>query len=154
MVGHTLSEIVQNYSIAIVGKAMPSSTLLHSSAATNQVTSGGKGKPLLIIEAPGKLSKLKQILPDWTIKASGGHIRELANDGDDSLGFDLVGDHVQCRWDARGARGKKAIAELRAAAKSAQTIILATDEDREGETIGWHIAQALGLKNDPTSNLS
>lgn len=125
---------------------MPSSTLLHSSAATNQVTSGGKGKPLLIIEAPGKLSKLKQILPDWTIKASGGHIRELANDGDDSLGFDLVGDHVQCRWDARGSRGKKAIAELRAAAKSAQTIILATDEDREGETIGWHIAQALGLK--------
>jgi DNA topoisomerase-1 len=107
-----------------------------------------KGKPLLIIEAPGKLAKLRHILGDaYQIQASGGHIRELANDGDAQLGFDLVGDRIHCRWSPRGSRGQKAIAELRAAAKSAQQVILATDEDREGETIGWHIAQALGLTN-------
>lgn len=125
---------------------MATSAPQRSSAATRS-SRGSKGKPLLIIEAPGKLAKLRHILGDaYQIQASGGHIRELANDGDAQLGFDLVDDRIQCRWEPRGTRGKKAIAELRAAAKSAQSVILATDEDREGETIGWHIAQALGLK--------
>lgn len=45
---------------------------------------------LLLIESPGKLKKLGQILgPGWIVKASMGHVRELANDGLDSLGFDL-----------------------------------------------------------------
>lgn len=125
---------------------MATSTLKRSSSATGH-SKGSKGKPLIVIEAPGKLAKLRHILgDDYLIQASGGHIRELANDGDEHLGFDLVGDHVQCRWEARGSRGKQAIAQLREAAKHAQNVILATDEDREGETIGWHIAQALGLK--------
>ncbi|HEY9909210.1 MAG TPA: type IA DNA topoisomerase, partial [Thermosynechococcaceae cyanobacterium] len=102
---------------------------------------------LLIIEAPGKLKKLKQILPDWTIRASGGHIRELAYSKQDALGFELRGNRVVCRWVPRGAQGKKAIADLKAAVKQADQVILATDEDREGETIGWHLADALGLKN-------
>ncbi|MEX0272282.1 type I DNA topoisomerase [Leptolyngbyaceae cyanobacterium UHCC 1019] len=125
---------------------MATSTHNRSGSATSH-SRNSKGKPLIIIEAPGKLSKLRQILgDDYLIQASGGHIRELANDGDEQLGFDLVGDQVQCRWEARGSRGKQAIAQLREAAKHAQSVILATDEDREGETIGWHIAQALGLK--------
>lgn len=125
---------------------MATSTHHRSGSATGH-SRNSKGKPLLIIEAPGKLSKLRHILgDDYLIQASGGHIRELANDGDEHLGFDMVGDHVQCRWEARGSRGKQAIAQLREAAKHAQSVILATDEDREGETIGWHIAQALGLK--------
>ncbi|MGI0484174.1 type I DNA topoisomerase [Pantanalinema rosaneae CENA516] len=126
---------------------MATSTLPRSSAAKGS-SSRSQGKPLLIIEAPGKLAKLRHILGDtYQIQASGGHIRELAHDGEAQLGFDLVGDRIHCRWEPRGTRGKKAIAELRAAAKSAPTVILATDEDREGETIGWHIAQALGLTN-------
>ncbi|WP_179228729.1 type I DNA topoisomerase [Leptolyngbya ohadii] len=102
---------------------------------------------LLIIEAPGKLKKLKAILPDWTIKASGGHIRELAKDKQDALGFQLQGNHVVCQWTPRSPQAKQTIAELRAAVKAADQVILATDEDREGETIGWHLAEELRLKN-------
>ena len=56
---------------------------------------------LLIVESPGKIKKLNKILGrDWIVKASMGHVRELANDGVDSLGFDLgdtamVGDRTQ-----------------------------------------------------------
>lgn len=103
-------------------------------------------KKLLIIEAPGKLKKLRQILPDWTIKASGGHIRQLARDKQDALGFRLENDHIACRWAPRNPQAKKTIAELKAAAKGAEMVILATDEDREGETIGWHIAEELGIE--------
>lgn len=103
---------------------------------------------LLIVESPGKIKKLSQILgSDWLIKASMGHIRELANDGEDSLGFDLGENSVQCRFMARGSRGAETIQTLKAAARQVQTVVLATDPDREGETIAWHIQQALNLKN-------
>ncbi|MGV0023668.1 type I DNA topoisomerase [Phormidesmis priestleyi] len=103
---------------------------------------------LLLIESPGKSKKLSQILgAGWTVKASLGHVRELANDGEDSLGFDLLGDRVQCRYEPRGDRGKKILAELRQAVKQADVVYIATDPDREGETIGWHLQQELRLKN-------
>ncbi len=103
---------------------------------------------LLIVESPGKVKKLSQILgSDWLVKASMGHIRELANDGEDSLGFDLEANSVRCRFMARGSRGKETIQTLRSALKQVKTVVLATDPDREGETIAWHIQQALNLKN-------
>jgi DNA topoisomerase I len=103
---------------------------------------------LLLIESPGKLRKLAQILGQgWTIKASMGHVRELANDGEDALGFDLTGDHIDCRYEPRGPRGQKVLSELRQAVKQADQVYIATDPDREGETIGWHLQQALKLKN-------
>jgi DNA topoisomerase I len=103
---------------------------------------------LLLIESPGKLRKLSQILGQgWIVKASMGHIRELASDGEDALGFDLEGDHVPCRYEARGTRGKQVIQELKQAVKQASQVYIATDPDREGETIGWHLQQALQLKN-------
>jgi DNA topoisomerase I len=103
---------------------------------------------LLLIESPGKLKKLSQILGSgWRVKASLGHIRELANDGEDALGFDLDGDRIQCRYEPRGDRGKKVLADLRQAVKQASAVYIATDPDREGETIGWHLQQALRLKN-------
>lgn len=103
---------------------------------------------LLLIESPGKLRKLSQILGQgWIVKASMGHIRELADDGEDALGFDLAGDRIPCRYEARGSRGKQVIQELKQAAKQATQVYIATDPDREGETIGWHLAQALQLKN-------
>lgn len=103
---------------------------------------------LLIVESPGKIKKLNQILgAEWLVKASMGHIRELANDGEDSLGFDLVGNTVNCRFVPRSEKGAQTISQLRAAVKQVQTVVLATDSDREGETIAWHLQQALRLKN-------
>ncbi len=103
---------------------------------------------LLIVESPGKVKKLSQILgSDWLVRASMGHVRELANDGLDSLGFDISDDSVRCRYVARGTRGQETIQNLRAAVQQVKTVVLATDYDREGETIAWHIQQALNLKN-------
>ncbi len=102
---------------------------------------------LLLIESPGKLKKLSQILgAGWLVKASMGHIRELADDGEDSLGFDLDGENVRCRYEPRGDRAKKVIKELQQVVKQVTEVYIATDPDREGETIGWHIAQELRLK--------
>ncbi|MEQ8999473.1 MAG: type I DNA topoisomerase [Coleofasciculus sp. B1-GNL1-01] len=103
---------------------------------------------LLIIESGGKVKKLKSILgAGWTVKASMGHVRELADDGDDSLGFDLDGSHIHCRYVPRSSQAKKILSELRGAIRQADRIYLGTDPDREGETIGWHLTQALRLKN-------
>jgi len=103
---------------------------------------------LLIVESPGKIKKLSQILgSDWLVKASMGHVRELASDGQDALGFDLVGNTVNCRFVLRQEKGQQTIKQLQAAARQVKTIILATDADREGETIAWHLGQALYLKN-------
>jgi DNA topoisomerase I len=102
---------------------------------------------LLIVESPGKIKRLKEILGSgWIVKASMGHVRELANDGVDSLGFEFVGQTVRCRYVPRGDRGRDTIAQLQAAVQQVQTVILATDEDREGEVISWHLQQALNLK--------
>lgn len=60
---------------------------------------------LLLIESPGKVKKLGQILgTGWIIKASMGHVRELANDGVDALGFDLEAGRIACRYQPRDAR--------------------------------------------------
>ncbi|NJL84997.1 MAG: type I DNA topoisomerase [Leptolyngbyaceae cyanobacterium SM1_1_3] len=103
---------------------------------------------LLLIESPGKLKKLGQILGSgWIIKASMGHVRELANDGKDSLGFDLGASAIDCRYQPRNARAQKVLSELRQAVKKADRVYIATDPDREGETIGWHLQQALHINN-------
>lgn len=102
---------------------------------------------LFLIESPGKSKKLSQILgADWIVKASMGHIRELAQDGEDSLGFDLEGSQVRCRYEIRGFRAQSVLKDLRQAVKQASDIYIATDPDREGETIGWHLAEELRLK--------
>ncbi len=104
-------------------------------------------KFLLIVESAGKIKKLKSILgADWEVRASSGHIRQLANDGADSLGFDFETDRIQCRYVPKDERAKQTIAQLKSAAHSAKEVILASDADREGETIAWHLAQVLGLK--------
>ncbi len=102
---------------------------------------------LLIVESPGKIKKLKSILgANWDVKASVGHIRQLANDGEGALGFDIQPDRIECRYVARDDRAKQTITKLKTAAKQADEVYIASDPDREGETIGWHIALVLGLK--------
>ncbi len=103
---------------------------------------------LLIVESPGKVKKLRQILgPDWLVRASCGHIRELSDEGEEALGFQMEGERVCCRYVPRDQRARETIQQLKAAVNQVQEVILATDPDREGETIAWHLQQALGLKN-------
>jgi DNA topoisomerase-1 len=105
---------------------------------------------LLLIESAGKIKKLKSILgSEWNIKATMGHVVELANDGEDSLGFtlDTERNRIDCRYVPRGTRGNQVLKELRQAVKQASEVLIATDADREGETIGWHLGQQLHLKN-------
>jgi len=103
---------------------------------------------LLLIESPGKIKKLSQILgTGWLVKASMGHVRELANDGEDALGFDLEGDRVVCRYLPRSDQAKQILKELKAIVKTVDQVYIATDPDREGETIGWHLQQELRLKS-------
>ncbi|MBH8577975.1 type I DNA topoisomerase [Nostocaceae cyanobacterium CENA369] len=105
-------------------------------------------KRLLIVESPGKVKKLSQILGvDWIVRASCGHIRELSDKGDDSLGFSMENGSVRCDYVARDQRAKETIGKLKSAAKEVDEVVLATDPDREGETIAWHLAQVLGLKD-------
>lgn len=104
-------------------------------------------KRLLVVESPGKVKKLSQILgTDWIVRASCGHIRELSNDGDDSLGFSIDGSNIKCHYIPRDQRAKETIQKLKAAVKQVDEVVLATDPDREGETIAWHLKEVLGLK--------
>jgi DNA topoisomerase I len=104
-------------------------------------------KRLLVVESPGKVKKLSQILgSEWIVRASCGHIRELSNEGEDSLGFIMDGSTVRCRYVPRDQQAKETIQKLKDAVKQVKEVVLATDPDREGETIAWHIKEALGLK--------
>jgi DNA topoisomerase-1 len=103
---------------------------------------------LLIVESPGKLKTLRQILGrDWILEASVGHTTELASDGHHNWGFDLLPDRVQTRYVPRGDRGAKVLAQLKRAVKAAEAVYLATDPDREGEAIAWHLVDQLRLRN-------
>ncbi len=107
-----------------------------------------KSKKLLIVESPGKIKKISKILgAGWIVKASCGHIRELSNQGEDSLGFSFEGNKVNCSYQPKDSRAKDTIEQLKTAAKSASEVYLATDPDREGETIAWHLKEVLNLKN-------
>ncbi|MTJ14346.1 type I DNA topoisomerase [Anabaena sp. UHCC 0187] len=105
-------------------------------------------KRLLVVESPGKVKKLSQILgADWIVRASCGHIRELSNEGDDSLGFTMEGNTVRCNYIPRDQRAKETIQQLKAAVRQVDEVVLATDPDREGETIAWHLKETLGLRD-------
>jgi DNA topoisomerase-1 len=104
-------------------------------------------KRLLVVESPGKVKKLSQILgSDWIVRASCGHIRELSDQGEDSLGFTIDGSSIRCNYIPRDQRAKETIGKLKAAVKQVDEVVLATDPDREGETIAWHLKEVLGLR--------
>lgn len=104
---------------------------------------------LLIIEAPGKLKKLKPMMKklrpgeDWEVVASGGHIRDLPAKGQDGT---MITTGVRKDFTPVYEvldKSAKAVRTIKAAAKQASEIYLATDPDREGESISWHIQQVL-----------
>jgi len=97
---------------------------------------------LIIVESPAKANTIKGFLGrNYTVKASLGHVRDLPRS---KLGVDLD-NNFEPRYIT--IRGKGPILqELREAAKKADRILLATDPDREGEAIAWHLAEALQIK--------
>ncbi|MBN2513512.1 MAG: type I DNA topoisomerase [Sedimentisphaerales bacterium] len=106
----------------------------------------GKDKSLVIVESPAKAKTINKYLgPDFEVKASMGHIRDLPSKG---LNVDL--DHnFEPTYEITTGR-KKTVAVLKAEAKKCSTVYLATDLDREGEAIAWHLAEVLGLKEENT----
>lgn len=100
-----------------------------------------KASNLVIVESPSKAKTIGRYLgPDYIVKASMGHLRDLPKS---KMGVDLENDF---RPDYQNVRGKEElIRELKAAAKSADTVYLATDPDREGEAISWHLKELLNL---------
>lgn len=100
---------------------------------------------LIIVESPAKAKTLKKFLgAKYTIKASMGHIRDLPKK---NLAIDIEHDFTP-EYEISPDK-KKIVAELKAAAKKPDTMVwLAPDEDREGESIAWHLVYALGLKKD------
>ncbi|MFI5150274.1 MAG: type I DNA topoisomerase [Bacteroidia bacterium] len=98
-------------------------------------------KNLVIVESPAKAKTIEGFLgEDFVVRSSFGHIRDLAKKG---LAIDL--DHNFTPTYEISPDKEKVVAELRKLAKSASAVWLATDEDREGEAISWHLAEALNL---------
>src|ERR1044071_9657555 len=99
-----------------------------------------KGKnSLVVVESPTKATTIGKYLgKDFTVKATVGHVRDLPQR---ELGVDIEKGFAPKYITIRG-KGKT-LAEIRKAAKSASDIYLATDPDREGEAIAWHVAQHL-----------
>lgn len=100
---------------------------------------------LFIIEAPGKRKKIQSILgPEWEVIATGGHIRELVKEEGDILGFTMSPDGtIDARFKPRNGRSQQTIRTLVAKSKRAKEIVIATDPDREGEAIAWHVAKVI-----------
>lgn len=107
---------------------------------------------LVIVESPKKCDTIGGFLgPDYQVMASQGHICDLSTRGKGGLGIDIDNDF---KPDFVISKNKKAIvANLKSAAKKADQVILATDPDREGEAISWHLAQILGLSVPDTKRL-
>ncbi|RMG54287.1 MAG: type I DNA topoisomerase [Bacteroidetes bacterium] len=107
------------------------------------------GKNLLIVESPAKAKTIERYLgKDFTVKASYGHVRDLPK-GDNAVDID---NGFEPRYEVLPDK-KAVIKELKALVKDHETVWLATDEDREGEAISWHLAHALGLDIQTTRRI-
>ena len=107
---------------------------------------------LVIVESPTKASTIKRYLgKDFNVLASYGHIRDLAKDGQDNLGIEIDNNFLP-HYEI--ADGKNAIVtRLKKASSTAEEVYLATDPDREGEAISWHLANVLNLDLTKTKRL-
>jgi len=100
-------------------------------------------KALVVVESPAKAKTINKYLgKDYKVVASMGHVRDLPKS---KLGVD-VEEGFEPSYEVIASR-KKVLAELKAEAKKASEIFVATDPDREGEAIGWHLAEELGRDN-------
>ncbi|MEO6056606.1 MAG: toprim domain-containing protein, partial [Gemmatimonadales bacterium] len=101
----------------------------------------GKGGALVIVESPTKAKTIGKYLgAGYDVRATVGHLRDLPTR---ELGVDVERDFEPKYVTIKGKT--KTLAELKKAAKTASTVYLATDPDREGEAIAWHVADQLGV---------
>ncbi len=102
-------------------------------------------KNLVIVESPSKSKTIEKYLgEDFEVVSSKGHIRDLSTRGKDGLGVDFEDDF---KASYKISKDKKdVVKELKAKVKKADKVYLATDPDREGEAISWHLADELGLE--------
>jgi DNA topoisomerase-1 len=113
-----------------------------------------EGKKLVIVESPTKMKSIQGYLGDgYEVLSSVGHIRDLADKksipADKKQAYGKYSIDIDNGFDpyyVESERGKKTVAELKRALKGADELLLATDEDREGEAIAWHLLQTLKPK--------
>lgn len=99
---------------------------------------------LLIVESPAKAKTISKYLDGkYTVKASVGHIRDLPKSNKSAI--DIEAGFVPHYEISKGK--EKVVSEIKSLVKRAEEVLLATDPDREGEAIAWHIKEAVGLKN-------
>jgi DNA topoisomerase-1 len=104
---------------------------------------------LVIVESPAKAKTIEKYLgKDFTVRSSYGHIRDIQKKG---MGIDLANGFVPS-YEISPDK-KKNVAELKKLTKQAESVWLATDEDREGEAIAWHLAEALNLDVTTTKRI-
>lgn len=107
---------------------------------------------LVIVESPAKCTTIKRYLgEDYQVMASLGHIRDLATSGKDGLGVDISKDFLPSYIINKDKQ--HIVYELKNTMRKCDEVILATDPDREGEAIAWHLAQVLGLDPKTTKRL-
>jgi DNA topoisomerase-1 len=106
-------------------------------------------KNLLIVESPAKAKTIEGYLgKDFTVKSSYGHIRDLVKSED---AIDISRNFEQ-KYEVPTDK-KQVVSELKKLAKEAEIVWLASDEDREGEAISWHLFETLGLKEENTRRI-
>jgi len=114
---------------------------------TRKKTKGGKMKNLVIVESPSKSHTIEKYLgKDYKVLSSKGHIRNLSTSGKYGLGIDLENNFKPNYVIVKGKN--KLVNELKNAIKSSDNVILATDPDREGEAISWHLKDALNIDDE------
>ncbi|OGP46506.1 MAG: DNA topoisomerase I [Deltaproteobacteria bacterium GWF2_42_12] len=107
-------------------------------------------KSLVIVESPAKAKTIEKFLgKDFMVKSSIGHIRDLV---DGNTGVD-VKNNFRPNYEVP-AEKQKVVADLKKSVKAVGTVWLATDEDREGEAIAWHLSEALELKPEKTKRIT
>ena len=105
---------------------------------------------LIIVESPAKVKTIKKFLgSNYEVEASGGHVRDLPKS---TMGIDINNGFEPNYITIRG-KGDL-VSGLRKKAKKAKTVFLATDPDREGEAIAWHLKEALGLDDSHTKRIT
>lgn len=117
-----------------------------SRSAQSARTGGGAGaRNLVIVESPAKASTIGRFLGrDYAVKASMGHVRDLPPH---KLGVNTERDFAP--WYETLQDKRKVIGEIKAAGEQADAVYLATDPDREGEAIAWHVVEAAGWRGKP-----
>lgn len=106
-------------------------------------------KNLVIVESPNKIGTIEKFLgKDYKVLSSKGHIRDLKKTG---LGIEIDNNFTPM-YEIPSDK-KKTVAELKKAVTDAEVVWLASDEDREGEAIAWHLYEVLGLKNKTTHRI-